>query len=122
MIGKIHPKFKTPSNELMVNMFIGIVALLSGRTSEIITISVFGALTLYILSMISLLRLRKKEPLLVRPFRVPFYPFFPIIALVIASLSLVAITIYNFNLALFYILLIVLSYGLFKMLKKQGTQ
>ena len=121
MIGKIHPKFKTPSNALMVNMFIGIVALLSGRTSEIITISVFGALTLYILSMISLMRLRKKEPLLVRPFRVPFYPFFPIIAMVIASLSFIAMTIYNFNLALFYILLIVLSYGLFKMLKKQGT-
>jgi ethanolamine permease len=53
-------------------MGIGIVTLLTGRTGEIITISVFGALTLYVISMISLLRLRKKEPTLERPFRVPF--------------------------------------------------
>jgi ethanolamine permease len=122
MIGKIHPRFKTPANALLVNMFIGIIALLSGKTSEIISISVFGALTLYILSMISLLRLRKKEPMLQRPFRVPCYPFFPITALVIASISLIAMTFYNFKLALFYILLLVLSYGLFKLLKKQETQ
>jgi len=122
IIGRIHPKFKTPANALLVNMFIGIIALLSGKTSEIITISVFGALTLYILSMISLLRLRKKEPMLQRPFRVSCYPFFPVTALVIASLSLIAMTFYNFKLALFYILLLILSYGLFKLLKKQETQ
>ena len=58
ILGKIHPRFKTPSNALGVNMILGIVALLSGKTSEIITLSVFGALTLYIFSMISLLRLR----------------------------------------------------------------
>src|SRR5450631_100167 len=121
-LGKIHPKFQTPSNALLLNMILGMIALLSGKTSEIISISVFGALTLYILSMISLLRLRKKEPMLQRPFRVPCYPFFPITALVIASISLIAMTFYNFKLALFYILLLVLSYGLFKLLKKQETQ
>ena len=100
-------------------MIIGMFALLSGKTSEIITISVFGALTLYILSMISLLRLRKKEPGLERPFRVPFYPLFPIAALVIAVISIIAMTVYNFKLALFYIFLMVLSFGFFKLLKKQ---
>ena len=69
-IGKIHSKFKTPSNALLANMVIGIIALLTGKTSEIITISVFGALTLYIISMISLLQLRKKEAQMVRPFKV----------------------------------------------------
>jgi ethanolamine permease len=59
---KIHLRFQTPANALLVNMLIGIVALLTGKTSEIITISVFGALTLYIVSMVALLRLRKKEP------------------------------------------------------------
>jgi ethanolamine permease len=120
-IGKIHPKFKTPSNALMVNMVIGIVALLSGKTSEIISISVFGALTLYILSMISMLRLRKIEPELERPFRVPLYPIFPVAALAIASISIIAMAVYNFKLALFYVLLMVLSFGFFKLLKKQRT-
>src|SRR5436189_1031804 len=105
-LGRIHSRFRTPSNALLVNMFIGIIALLTGKTSEIITISVFGALTLYIVSMIALLRLRKKEPQLERPFKVPMYPVFPLIALIIAVVSFVAMTIYNQNLALIYFLLI----------------
>lgn len=120
-LGKIHPEFKTPSNALLVNMGLGMIALVSGKTAEIITLSVFGALTLYILSMVSMLRLRKKEPLLDRPFRVPFYPLFPVTALVIAIISIIAMTIYNFKLALFYILLMVLSFGFFKLLKNRGT-
>ncbi len=112
---KIHPKFQTPSNALLVNMAIGIIALLSGRTDEIITISVFGALTLYIVSMVSLLRLRKKEPQLERPFKVPMYPVFPIVALMIGIFSFVVMTIYNFKLALIYFLIIGICYGAFKL-------
>src|SRR6185312_13818544 len=88
----IHPRFQTPANALLVNMGIGIIALLTGKTSEIITISVFGALTLYIVSMIALLRLRKKEPKLERPFKVPTYPIFPMVALIIAVVSFIAMT------------------------------
>ena len=120
-LGKIHHRFKTPSSALGVNMFLGIIALLTGKTAEIITLSVFGALTLYIFSMISLIRLRKKEPGLSRPFRVPLYPVFPVTALLIAVISIMAMTIYNFRLSLFYILLMALSYGFFKLLKKQGS-
>ena len=116
-LGKIHPRFSTPSNALLVNMVIGIIALLTGKTSEIITISVFGALTLYIISMIALLRLRKKEPQLERPFKVPMYPFFPMIALIIAMVSFVAMTIYNLKLALIYFLLLGICYAAFKFLK-----
>ncbi len=108
--GAVHSKFKTPANALLVNMCIGIIALLSGKTAEIITISCFGALTLYILAMITVLALRKKEPELERPFRTPFYPFFPLIALVIAVVSLVAMTTLNIKLAVIYFSLLVLGY------------
>ncbi|HEV7620996.1 MAG TPA: ethanolamine permease [Flavisolibacter sp.] len=114
MIGKIHTRFQTPANALLINMLIGIVTLLTGKTSEIIIISVFGALTLYIISMIALLRLRKKEPELVRPFKVPFYPLSPIIALIIALISFMAMTIYNFNLAIIYFGLLGGSFVLFR--------
>ncbi|HVE60430.1 MAG TPA: amino acid permease, partial [Chitinophagaceae bacterium] len=116
-LGKVHPRFQTPSNALMVNMVIGIIALLTGKTSEIITIAVFGALTLYIVSMISLVQLRKKEPQLNRPFKVPMYPFFPVIALVIATISFIAMVIFNFKLAIIYFLIIGLSFLLFKIFK-----
>jgi ethanolamine permease len=114
LLGSIHSRFRTPANALLVNMLIGIVALLTGKTAEIITISVFGALTLYIISMIAMLQLRKKEPHLERPFKVPAYPFFPIIALVIALVSIIAMTIYNKQLALIYFLLMGCCYAAFK--------
>lgn len=121
LLGKIHPRFLTPANALLVNMAIGIIALLTGKTGEIIIISVFGALTLYIISMVALLRLRKKEPGLERPFKVPVYPFFPVIALVIATVSFIAMTIYNLKLALVYFLLVGACYAAFKLFKtKQG--
>jgi ethanolamine permease len=119
-LGKIHPKFQTPTNALIINMLIGVVALLTGKTSEIITISVFGALTLYIISMISLLRLRKIEPALPRPFRVPGYPVVPVIALVIASVSFIAMTIYNFKLAVIYFVIMLISYSIFRLWNKAG--
>src|SRR6185295_20167079 len=111
----IHPKFHTPANALLVNMGIGIIALLTGKTSKIITISVFGALTLYIVSMIALLQLRKKEPNLERPFKVPMYPIFPVVALIIAVVSFAALTIYNVKLALIYFLIIGICYAAFKL-------
>lgn len=113
-LGKIHPRFQTPAHALLINMIVGIVALLTGKTAEIITISVFGALTLYIISMIALLQLRKKEPRLERPFKAPMYPLFPVVALVIAIVSLVAMTIYNYRLAILYFLLMGLCFAAFK--------
>ena len=119
LLGKIHPRFQTPSNALLVNMVIGIIALLSGKTSEIITISVFGALTLYIVSMVSFLKLRKNEPELERPFKVPMYPVFPVVALVLSILSFVAMAIYNFKLVGIYLLMMGACFMLFKLFKKE---
>lgn len=101
-LGRIHHRFQTPAWALVVNMFIGIATLYLGDTQEIIKLSVFGALTLYIISMISFIRLRRKEPGLERPFRAPFYPLAPMLALIIASVSLIAMSVYNFKLAVIY--------------------
>lgn len=122
ILGKIHPRFRTPSNALLVNMIIGIIALMTGKTSEIITISVFGALTLYIISMIALLRLRIKEPGLDRPFKVPMYPLFPVIALLIGIISFAAMTIYNGKLALIYFFLIGICYLCFRLFKIKAAE
>lgn len=118
ILGKIHPRFKTPSNALILNMAIGILALLTGKTGEIITIACFGALSLYIISMISVLVLRRKEPNLQRPFKVPLYPLSPVLALVIASVALIAVTIYNLELALIYFGILAVSYLWFRSVNK----
>jgi ethanolamine permease len=113
-IGQINSRFKTPANALLTNMGIGIIALFSGKTSEIITISVFGALTLYIISMVSVIKLRKTEPALHRPFKVPLFPLFPLIALTIAGIALLAMIWYNQILALIYTSILLLSFTFYK--------
>lgn len=120
-LGKISPRFHTPANALIGNMVIGILALLSGKTSEIIIISVFGALTLYIIAMLSIIILRKREPLLERPFRVPFYPSFPVISLCIAVVSILAMFIFNLKLGLIYFSILLITFLLYKIFKPGST-
>lgn len=117
-LGRVHPRFKTPANALLLNMVIGIIALFSGRTGEVITISVFGALTLYAISAVAVIALRKKEPQLARPFRVPLFPYFPVIALIIALVALTAVVVYNFLLSALYVLIVAACYGIFKVIKR----
>jgi len=118
ILGKISPEFQTPANALIANMIIGIIALLSGQTAEIIIISVFGALTLYIISMISVIVLRKQEPEMNRPFKVPVYPLFPIVALLIACVSFIAMLIYNLKLGLIFSGIVLGIFLLYKIFKK----
>lgn len=115
LVGKVHKKFRTPANALLVNMIIGIIALFTGKTGEIITIAVFGALTLYIVSMLAFFKLRNTQPQLDRPFKVPFYPATPFIALVIAVISLAAVTYYNLKLAAIYGAILAVSFAWFKL-------
>ncbi len=118
-MGRIHGRFRTPANALLVNMFLGIVALLTGRTGDIITLSCFGALVLILLAMVSLLALRKKEPGLERPFRVPWYPATPVIALVISAVSLVAMITLNIKLSAIFFSILALGYLWFHFIVKR---
>jgi ethanolamine permease len=118
-VGKVNPRFGTPANALIVNMLLGILALFTGRTAEIITLAVFGALTLYIISMLALFQLRKISPNMERPFRVPFYPLFPILALSIAIIALLSVIYFNPFLALIYLIIILLAYIWFRVFSEQ---
>lgn len=122
ILGKIHSKFRTPHIALITNMFIGIGAIFTGQTSNIITIAVFGALLLYIISMISLIAYRQKEPNAIRPFKVPLYPFTPIVALVIATFCLICLTYYHSLQAFVFIFLLIIAYFLFKILVKLPSE
>jgi ethanolamine permease len=112
-LGKTHRKFKTPALALFVNMLVGIASLLTGKTGEIIVISVFGALTLYVISMFSLFKLRKTHPEMERPFRVPLYPYSPAVALVIAVISLLSMVYFNLELFGIYMAMMLIAYAWF---------
>lgn len=86
----------TPIPAIILPSLIGMIFVLTGATSTIIVISSFGAVALYIISMISLFILRNKQPELNRPFKV-LYPLVPAIALILAVVLLIAMTISNLS-------------------------
>ena len=94
-LSKVNSK-GAPVYSIVIMSLIGMIFVLTGQTAVIIVISSFGAVALYIISMISLFILRNKEPNLNRPFKVS-YPIVPAIALVIALVFLVAVTISNLS-------------------------
>ncbi len=117
ILGSTHPTRHTPAAALVANMLVGFVALATGRTGDIITLSVFGALTLYAASMAALFVLRRTEPELERPFRTPLYPVLPALALVLALGCLVAVALTNAAVGAVYLGLMVGGLGLFALLR-----
>ena len=125
-IGRTHPKTKTPANALLVNLVVGMVSILFLDTAALITMSALGAVTLYVVSMIALMRLRVQEPELRRPFRTPLYPLLPIVALVLAAFALGTMTYYNLpstldgnmlrdGVAVWYFLYLLVSFGYYEL-------
>ncbi|MCG3164322.1 MAG: putative amino acid permease YhdG [Bacteroidia bacterium] len=117
-LGKINPRFKTPAAALVFNMVVGIIALFTGKTGDIITIATFGALSLYILSMLSYFELKRKMPELERPFKAPYYPLFPTIALVIAVIAIISMSVYNPMLAAIFFGLMAVAFAAYYLFVK----
>jgi len=80
-----------PARAVLFSVSAGLLGIASGKTADLITLSALGALVVYGMCALSLIRLRKTEPNLKRPFRVPLYPFTPIVTLVLAVVCLAAI-------------------------------
>lgn len=103
-LSAIHPRFGTPYRAVLAGGVIGIAAIFSDElitlggqtlTANIVTMSVLGAIVMYIMSMVSLFVLRRKEPDLERPFPAIGYPLFPALALVLAVVCLVTMIYFN---------------------------
>jgi len=125
---KVHPRFKTPHRAILAGGVVGIAAIYSDAfitiggqslTANIVTMSVFGAILMYILSMLSLFKLRRSEPAMVRPFRAPLYPFFPAFALFGALVCMGTMIYYNPLIFGLFVGFLVLGYGYFKMTGQQ---
>lgn len=121
-LGVVNARTKTPVTALLVNLGIGLVALFTGRTDDIILISVFGALTLYILSSAAVLRLRVIAPDLPRPYRAPLYPLTPILALVLAVVCFAAMVWSHPKLALAYVAILAAAWAAFSVLVPKSAR
>lgn len=128
VLARLHPRFQTPHWAILAGGAIGIAAIYSdglinlqgmSLTAAMITMAVFGAIVMYIMSMLSLFKLRRTEPLLDRPFRAPGYPVVPGIALALALVCLVAMACFNPVIGAIFIGFMAVGYAYFLSTKQQ---
>ena len=91
-IGKVHPRWLTPANSLIVQAVISIALTLTGEYDWLYTYVIFAEFVFYALMCGALIRLRRSRPDLPRPYRAWGYPVTPILFIGF-SLWLVANTI-----------------------------
>jgi ethanolamine permease len=123
-------RFRTPHRAILLGGVIGITAIFSDGlvnlqgmtlTAAMITMSVFGAIVMYIISLLSLFKLRRSEPNLERSFRAPGYPVVPAIALVLALVCLVAMIWFNLQIGLVFLGLMVAGSLFCKVMLNRGA-
>src|SRR5262249_9441619 len=100
VLGKVHPTRRTPHVSLYIWTVASMAFIVFGHfyeqaTAVAVLMSTLPALVWYVLAMVCLFVLRKKEPDLFRPYKVPVYPLLPVF---VAALSvLAAYTYYKAN-------------------------
>lgn len=91
-IGRVHPKYKTPSSALFLQGIWSAVLVISGSFDTLTDMLVFAAFIFYGAGAFGVFVLRRKMPDAPRPFRVPLYPVLPAL-FVIFCIFLVGVSI-----------------------------
>ncbi|MFS2222406.1 ethanolamine permease [Pantoea sp. B65] len=121
-------RFQTPHRAIIAGGLIGIAAIFSDNwinlqgmtlTAAMITMAVFGAIVMYLMSMLSLFRLRRIAPEMERSFLAPGYPWVPAIALVLAFVCLIAMLWFNALIGGLFIAFMAVGYAYFLLTKAQ---
>ncbi len=85
--GRVHPRFRTPINAILVTAVVALVLALSGRFAALAAVSAISRLIVYVFTCAATLRLRHPRfAAAVKPptFVVPFGPVVPALAIAIA--------------------------------------
>jgi APA family basic amino acid/polyamine antiporter len=75
--GKLHPVYRTPVFGLLAQAFWASLLCISGTYSELLNYVIFATIIFYLLTTVSLFRLRRIRPDLPRPVRAFGYPVLP---------------------------------------------
>jgi APA family basic amino acid/polyamine antiporter len=92
--GKVHPKFKTPGNALLIHGVWTSLLVLSGSFDMLTDMLIFVSWFFYGLSAVGVMVLRKKMPDAPRPYKTWGYPLVPLAFILVSTLFLI-ITVYN---------------------------
>jgi amino acid transporter len=90
---KVHPRYRSPFTALALTTAIALVFVWTRSVDFIVYSITLGYTVTAIIVALSLMRLRKIEPHLYRPFKVPLYPLTPIIAVTFLIFLLLTLSI-----------------------------
>ncbi|HKQ88336.1 MAG TPA: amino acid permease [Candidatus Acidoferrales bacterium] len=93
-LGRVHPRFHTPAAALVVQGLWAVILLFSGTFDQITDMLIFVIWIFYAAGAWGVVTLRRREPNLPRPYRVPGYPVVPIV-FVLFAIAYLALTIHN---------------------------
>jgi APA family basic amino acid/polyamine antiporter len=84
MLGRVHPRFRTPGPSIVLLGLWSALLLLSGHYKELYTLVIFPSWILYAMTAASVIVLRWTRPDMVRPYKVPGYPVVPLLFVMVA--------------------------------------
>ncbi|WP_142413279.1 APC family permease [Hathewaya massiliensis] len=93
-ISKVHPKFNTPSNSLILEALLAVGYILSGSFNRLTDMIVFVLWIFFTLGVFSIFILRKRHKDKERTYTVPLYPITPIVG-ILGGLYIIISTINN---------------------------
>jgi APA family basic amino acid/polyamine antiporter len=97
---KVHPKYRSPYTALAITSIIALFFIWTRSVDFIVYAITLGYAVSAIIVALSLIRLRKTEPHLYRPFKVPLYPLTPLIAIGFLSFLLITLSLSSMVLGL----------------------
>jgi APA family basic amino acid/polyamine antiporter len=110
--GTMVNKGGTPAVSMLITSGVAITLILIGKdaTEKLSDIATFFFVLGYTSGFASLLALRRKEPLLPRPWKVPAYPLLPIIMLLLSIAFLVSAIVQDLPSSQYALLFLIISY------------
>lgn len=88
-LAEVHPRFRTPSSALIVQLVLASVLLLfTGSFRQLFSLAIFAEWLFYMVSASTVFVLRRKEPDTARPYRTWGYPVVPAVFIVAAAVLL----------------------------------
>jgi len=84
-LAEVHPRFGTPAFAVAAQAIVAAILAATGTFEQLLTYVVFTGWIFYALGAASIFVFRRKYPEMERPFRVPGYPFTPLLFVIAAA-------------------------------------
>ena len=92
-LAEVHPRFGTPAFAIIASSAWAVLLAATGTFEQLLTYVVFAGWIFYALGALSIFAYRRRQPDLPRPFRVPGYPWTPLL-FVLAAAAIVINTLF----------------------------